>query len=49
MKRAILDYLEKEEKVEQERLEDKQRWEHYALTGKAITHDDMKGWLASLK
>ena len=48
MKRAILDYLEKEEKVEQEKLEDKQRWEHYTLTGEAITHDDMKGWLKSL-
>ncbi len=49
MKRAILDYLEKEEKIEQEKLEDKQRWEHYAQTGEAITHDNMKDWLVSLK
>ncbi len=48
MKRAILDYLEKEEKVEKEKLEDKQRWEHYSQTGEAITHDDMKDWLKSL-
>jgi len=48
MKQAILDYLEKEEKIEQDKLEDRQRWEHYAQTGEAITHDDMKDWLKSL-
>ncbi len=48
MKRAILDYLEKEEKIEKEKLEDKQRWEHYAETGEVITHDEMKNWLKSL-
>jgi predicted transcriptional regulator len=48
MKRAILDYLEKEEKLEQEKQEDKERWEQYAMTGEAIAHDDMKDWLKSL-
>ena len=48
MKRAILEYLEKEEKFEQDKLEDKKRWEHYALTGEAINHNDMKNWLKSL-
>ena len=48
MKRAILEYLEKEEKIEQENLEDKQRWEHFAQTGEAIEHNDMKAWLKSL-
>lgn len=48
MKRAILDYLEKEERIEKEKQEDKQRWEHYSQTGEAIKHDDMKDWLKSL-
>lgn len=48
MKRAILEYLEKEERLEQEKQEDKQRWEHYAQTGQAISHNDMKDWLKSL-
>ena len=48
MKRAILDYLEKEEKFEREKQEDKQRWNQYALTGEAITHAEMKDWLKSL-
>ena len=48
MKRAILDYLEKEEQFEQEKLEDKKRWDAYAETGEAISHKDMKNWLKSL-
>ena len=48
MKQAILDYLEKEERSEKEKNEDKLRWEHYADTGEAIMHDDMKNWLNSL-
>jgi len=48
MKRAILDYLEREEQFEQEKREDKQRWEDYAQSGEAITHNEMKDWLKSL-
>ena len=48
MKRAILDFLEKEEQIEKEKQEDKQRWETYAQTGEAISHTDMKDWLKSL-
>ena len=48
MKRAILDFLEKEERIEKEKQEDKQRWETYAQTGEAIPHNDMKDWLKSL-
>jgi len=48
MKRAILDYLEKEELIEKEKQEDKQRWENYAQTGEVIKHTDMKDWLKSL-
>ena len=48
MKRAILEYLEKEEQFEQEKLEDKQRWEAFVQTGEAIKHNDMKDWLKSL-
>ena len=48
MKRAILDYLEKEERAEKEKQEDQQRWENYVQTGESINHNDMKNWLKSL-
>lgn len=48
MKRAIVEFLEKEERFQKELTEDKQRWENYVLTGEAIAHDDMKGWLQAL-
>lgn len=48
MKRAIVEYLEKEERYEQELREDRERWDNYVLTGEAISHDDMKDWMKSL-
>lgn len=48
MKRAIIEYLEKEERYETELQEDRERWGNYMLTGEAITHDDMKDWLNAL-
>lgn len=48
MKRAIVEYLEREERYEQELREDRERWEKYALTGEAISHADMKNWLQTL-
>ena len=48
MKRAILEYLEKEELAEKEKQEDQQRWENYVQTGESINHKDMKDWLKSL-
>ena len=48
MKRAIVEFLEKEERYQKELVEDTQRWENYVLTGEAIAHDDMKDWLQTL-
>ena len=48
MKRAVLEFLEKEERYQRELTEDTERWENYVLTGEAIAHDDMKDWLQSL-
>ena len=48
MKRAIVEYLEKEERYEQELREDRERWDNYALTGEAIDHADMKDWMQTL-
>lgn len=48
MKRAIVEYLEKEERYERELQEDRERWDNYALTGEAIPHNDMKNWLQNL-
>jgi len=48
MRTAILDYLEREERYEKERQEDAQRWEHYALTGKAISEEEAESRLKKL-
>ena len=48
MKRAILEFLEKEERFQKELQEDTARWENYVLTGETIEHDEMKDWLQSL-
>lgn len=48
MKRAIVEYLEKEERYQQELADDTARWESYMLTGEAIAHTDMKNWLQTL-
>jgi predicted transcriptional regulator len=48
MRTAIASYLEHEEHYEQEKNEDMQRWEHYQLTGKAISHETAEAWLKGL-
>jgi predicted transcriptional regulator len=48
MRTAIEEYLEQEERYEQEKTEDMARWEHYALTGNAIEHDKVESWLKDL-
>lgn len=45
MKTAILEYLEREEAYERERLEDLARWEGYQLTGEAVPHEQVAEWL----
>ena len=48
MKTAIREYLEREEHVERERLEDAERWRRYQETGAFIAHADMTQWLDGL-
>ena len=48
VKRALVEYLEREEERELERLEDEARWERYVLTGEAVEHDQVRSWLTIL-
>jgi predicted transcriptional regulator len=48
MRTAIEDYLQREEKYEEEKAEDMARWENYLLTGEAISNDKVKEWLEDL-
>ncbi len=42
MKDAIDRYLETEERYEQEKAEDMERWQRYLDTGHAISHEEAK-------
>jgi predicted transcriptional regulator len=48
MRRAIDDYLQREEQYEKEKAEDMARWENYLLTGEAIDNKKVKKWLKDL-
>ncbi len=48
MKTAIETYLEREESYEREKREDAERWERYALTGEAVSHERAGAWLQRL-
>lgn len=48
MCRAIETYLDREEKYEQEKREDMERWERYQLTGEAVSHEKAAEWLENL-
>lgn len=48
MKTAIAEYLDREERIEQERLEDSTRWQRWVETGAHIDHDTMISWLNGL-
>ncbi|MDQ8188484.1 ribbon-helix-helix protein, CopG family [Pelagicoccus sp. SDUM812002] len=48
IKQAIDRYLEDEERVEREKVEDQERLEHFLDTGEHISHTQMKGKLKKL-
>jgi predicted transcriptional regulator len=48
MRTAIEKYLEQEERYENEKSEDMERWEQYQLTGKAVPHEKAANWLKEL-
>lgn len=45
MKRAIIEYLDREEADERMKREDMERWEHYRLTGEHVPHEQVADWL----
>lgn len=48
MKRAIAEYLDREERHEREKREDLRRWRRYQESGAFIDHDDMRERLTLL-
>ena len=48
IKKAIEEYLGREEAFERERLEDLQRWERYQVTDEAVPNDQATAWLDQL-
>lgn len=48
MRKAIEDFLDREEAVEREKREDLERWQQYELTGHAIDHETASTWLSKL-
>ena len=48
IKEAIEEYLAREEAIERDRREDRERWEHYALTGQAVSNAAATAWLDKL-
>ena len=48
MRKAIHEYLAREEAYEQEKQEDQERWTRYLLTGEAVGHDQVAEWLDSI-
>ncbi len=45
MKKAVDEYMEREEKTEREKREDTARWERYVLTGEHHSQTDMESWM----
>lgn len=47
MRAAIAEYVDREEALEREKLEDTERWERYQTSGNAISGESVDKWLAS--
>ncbi|MDJ0388042.1 toxin-antitoxin system [Roseomonas sp. E05] len=45
MKKAVLEFLDREESYEQEKREDLARWERYRLSERAVTQQAVEEWL----
>lgn len=48
IKKAIDEYLAREEQLERERREDEKRWERYEATGEAVPNEKVLAWLDEL-
>ena len=49
MKKAITEYIEREEAFEREKQEDMARWQTYQETGEAFTQTQMSDWFDELE
>lgn len=49
LKTALNEYLEREEARIREQHEDLARWEHFSLTGEAVSGAEADAWLARLE
>jgi predicted transcriptional regulator len=49
MREAIEEYVSREERREQLRMEALASWEHYQTTGLHVTDEEMDEWLAKLE
>ncbi len=47
MKKAIAEFIEREETIEQERKIILERWQRYQETGEAVSHETVSQWLES--
>jgi len=47
MKKAVLEFLDREESYEQEKQEDLARWERYRLSEHAVAQQAVEEWLDS--
>jgi len=45
MKKAVDEYVKREEKIEREKHEDAARWERYVFTGTHHSQADMENWM----
>ena len=48
MKQAILQFLEREEAYEREKVEDQERWRHFVESGHYVSHDAMTARIDAL-
>jgi predicted transcriptional regulator len=48
IKQAIQEYLAREEAIERDRREDRERWERYMLTGSAVDNATAIAWMEDL-
>jgi len=48
-RKAIVEFVEREERAERERSEDEARWLNYVETGEFVSESDMDHWLRALQ
>lgn len=47
MKKAINEFLDREEDLEQRNLEADDAWNEYQTTGQSVSHENMDAWLST--